>query len=158
MCRPKYDHGEQRGFTSGFFVASLGLVMKPRSHPSLRPRRPNQGGNNFKGWIWPRDRTPQRSHWGCLVGMWKDIFMGKGPDIFVGNLDIHHRPSRPTRSNWGHIFDNFPLDEAERLNPYFDADGRRAGQVYDFRSRRYRNYHPERSNVWWSDATNVQTR
>jgi len=106
------------------------------------------GGNNFKGWIWPRDGRPGQSwkhnRWTSL----RDVLTGKGPDIYVGRLDKDpHRPSKDRWSNWGHVFDTIPPDEVfNQVHPLFNAS--RTNQVYDFRSRRYRNYDGPFSGMW----------
>ena len=106
-------------------------------------------GNNFKGWIWPRDTRPgeswRRNRWLTF----KDVLTGKGPDIFVGSVDKDpKRPSRARWSNWGYVFGDTPPDgiSFNQIHPIFGAD--RTNQVYDFRSRRWRHYKGPDPGMW----------
>lgn len=105
------------------------------------------GRNNFKGWIWPSDRRPGQSWKRNRWSSFKDVLTGKGADIYIGSLDKDpHRPSRPRWSNWGHYFDGIPLDEREVLLPFGCKD--RSGQVYDFRTRRYKSIAGGPRGMW----------
>lgn len=108
--------------------------------------------NEFKGWIWPKDSRPGRSWFKNRMSAWHDVFTGQGPDIYVGRLNtFHHRPSKPRWSNWGNLFGDIPPDDvANHLLPF--ANNNRDGQVYDFRSRRYRDWNFDLTSSMWSDV------
>ena len=105
------------------------------------------GGNNFKGWIWPSDRRPGQSWKRNRWSSFKDVVQGKGADIFVGSLDKDpHRPSKPRWSRWGHELNQVSPDENYGLSPFSWAN--RSNQVYDFRSRRYRDFSNGPRGMW----------
>ena len=107
------------------------------------------GGNNFKGWIWPRDTRPGQSWKRNRWLSFKDVLTGKGPDIYVGSLDKDpKRPSRERWSNWGYVFGDIPPDDRpfNQIHPIFGAD--RTNQVYDFRSRRWKTYKGQNTGMW----------
>lgn len=85
--------------------------------------------------VWPRDGKN-----GSTWGRWKDIFTGKGPDIFVTA-----RGQRPTRARWANrpTMDPFVPDDNVGAMPFIHRR-----DPYDFRRRRYR-----RDDKWtWIDA------
>ena len=100
----------------------------------------------MKGWIWPRDKpsggTGRNRRWELL----KDIFQGKGSDIFIGRLDsLERQPTKAHWSCWSDLYPN-PDDRADIAMPWAN----RGEQRYDFRTRRYRRVHPGMwSNIEW---------
>lgn len=98
------------------------------------------------GWIWPQDKpfTGKRRarRWNHL----KDIFHGKGADIFIGRLDtLQQQPCKARWSRWADLYPN-PDDRTKAPPPSADRGEKR----YDFRTRRYRNEYPGMwSNTEW---------
>jgi hypothetical protein len=93
------------------------------------------------GFIWPRDPLP--------VGKWgfgrrlKDVLQGKGPDIFIGDIDTPF--IRPTRGRWSRWPDIYGDPGAHHALPPILPFTDRGEKRYDFRKRRYR---VPRHNTW----------
>lgn len=115
-------------------------------HGPIPPRHPRKRAGQM---VWPRDK--KLTSWGRL----KDVFTGKGPDIWCsrrGSLGPH----RPVWSNW-RSRGNDPLPHWDNLGylytneeprqPWFGA-GRPDNVKYDFKKRRYRIPDPQA----WSDV------
>ena len=117
-------------------------VPVPRWMPDSQ--RPWKTGQPRGAFIWPRDKgqtnTPPRS-WRRL----KDIFLGKGPGIWIGDRRSYG-PHRPTWTNW------LEHDNAGYRNAYDQAavlGNKKLGtKRYDFKTRTYRA--PRHDT--WSDA------
>lgn len=101
----------------------------------------------IKGWIWPRDVPFQGGKWARKRSLFKDIFTGQGPDIFIGRLDTLDRlPTKPRWSRWADIYPN-PKNRGNSPMPWAD----RRQQRYDFLTRRYTSFYPSMwSNVEWA--------
>lgn len=117
-------------------------------HGPIPPRHPRKRAGQM---VWPRDQNSS------TMGTWsrlKDVFTGKGPDIWCtrrGSLG----PNRPVWSNW-RSRDPYP-PPWDNLGYYYDDKGDRPAWLYagrpddvryDFRTRRYRV--PD--DQVWSDA------
>ena len=115
-------------------------------HGPIPPRHPRKRAGQM---VWPRDK--KLTSWGRL----KDVFTGKGPDIWCsrrGSLGPH----RPVWSNW-RTRENHPPSEWDNLgylyaneeggHHWFGAE-RPDNVSYDFKKRRYR----VRDERGWSDV------
>lgn len=116
---------------------------------------PIRGVKPKYAWVWPKDGHA-RTH--TKTGRFKDILTGKGPDMFItmsgtGKDRRYDCPTRARWSNWRHMpfgdaDDQWDTNIHNWMRPNM-AD-KRAGLVYDFRTRKYGrpNAHSW-SNAWW---------
>lgn len=112
------------------------------------PAVPAPSRNNWKKqFVWPRDKKQKGVHdW----RRWKDIFAGKGPDVWISNLG--KGPDRPLWTGWKTPGNRIP--RWDNLGYHFKNDevlgwrDRPHWQKYDFNSRKYRRPHGD----VWSDV------
>ncbi|KAL9579482.1 MAG: hypothetical protein Q9212_005082 [Teloschistes hypoglaucus] len=116
------------------------------NHPPGQPRKPQI--------VWPRDKKQKGAH---TWDRWKDLFSGKGPDMWVGRQG-DNGPNRQAWSHWGYghggdAFDNLGYRDKRDGGPE-GPDGwnswmgnRSVEKKYDFNTRRYAIPHDE----MWSD-------
>lgn len=106
------------------------------------PRRPRKRGSQF---VWPRDK-PHSS----ILGRWKDVLSGKGPDVWVTRRgsDGPHRPvwsgwRGPGWDNLGYKYVDGPDGPDQPL-----ARGRDKTKKFNFRTRKFEHLSPE----MWTDV------
>ncbi|MCJ1339160.1 hypothetical protein MMC09_004449 [Bachmanniomyces sp. S44760] len=107
------------------------------------PQQPIHGRPKWQ-FVWPRDKHQSGPPWKSWT-RWKDVFSGKGPGIWInerGGWDVN----RPMWSEWRE-YDNLGYRDVreEELPPFGNS---RIKGAYDFKSRKYRRWHPG----IWSDA------
>ncbi|EEP77350.1 predicted protein [Uncinocarpus reesii 1704] len=89
-----------------------------------------------KGFIWPKDPLPGKPLKWPFGQRFKDVLRGKGPDIFVGNIDgPNASPKTPRWARWQDVY-GVP-DDDPTLPPLFKCCDRGL-QRYDFRTRTYK--------------------
>ena len=121
--------------------------------PRYGQRQPNWREHKTMQTVWPRDK--KNSTW----GRWKDIFTGKGPDIWVSKRSSDG-PHKPVWSGWKRgptngWWDNLGYRYMKRNETYPPSWARRpVDERYDFQARKYRDCHrPDiRSDVKWSNG------
>ena len=127
------------------FSSSVSLV-EPANMTSNRtlPQFQKPKRRRYNCFIWPRESPPDlKFSKSRSLPTWLDIFTGKGPDIFIGDLGCLKSYSRKeTLSPWGHTTACNPVGTASFL-PCCLAPKRLPSQLYDFRKRKYREWTPE---------------
>lgn len=125
-------------------LVNLNTQIMPLKHPSSPPKKPKV--KRYTGFIWPKDPDPKQKSKTLKASRWLDLLTGKGPDIFLGNIS-HPRsyPSKPTWSQWSHVSGGVPLQTVSFLPcpSSLYSYGRSPTQLYDFRTRKYKEWTPE---------------
>ncbi|KAI4657135.1 uncharacterized protein J4E79_007751 [Alternaria viburni] len=135
-----------------------GPAQYSRGHPDL-PNGWYQDGRKLhnvkssKAFIWPKDGRK-----GTKLGRFKDIFQGKGPDMFVTCAAdpkdfMANRPSRAQWTRHTHLDGPHQLGfRASKFAPWTEggmlSGGRSRKEAYDFRTRKYVKRYPR----MWTDA------
>ncbi|PSN66979.1 hypothetical protein BS50DRAFT_379721 [Corynespora cassiicola Philippines] len=117
------------------YIPGLGWYQDGRRRRNVKPHY---------AFVWPKDGK-NGSTWGRL----KDIMTGKGPDIHLAISPdkedlVYHRPRR---ARWARHTNLEPIID-HALRPRKGIREKRAGRVYDFRTRRYVHPYPG----MWTDA------
>ncbi|KAI4243153.1 MAG: hypothetical protein LQ352_007096 [Teloschistes flavicans] len=125
---------------------SLGQAPQAPTHPPGQPRKSQI--------VWPRDKKQKGPH---TWDRWKDLFSGKGPDMWVGRQG-DNGPNRNAWSHWGYGGEQLPDNlgyRDERDGGVAGPDGwhswmgnRSVEEKYDFKTRRYQKPH----DTVWSDV------
>ena len=85
------------------------------------------------GWIWPKDPLPSTpSHW-PRRRRHLDVFLNKGPDIFVGRIGAGSAMKKGEWSRWPRTSSTCDVD----ADVAFPWARRGSEKRYDFRTRRY---------------------
>ena len=115
--------------------------MPQRQPAALSKRRKRPQYNCF---IWPQDQQPKaKSSNSRNMPRWLDVLVGKGPDIFVGNISSPNSyPDKKTWSQWSHFTDCKPATSASFL-PWPLSPKRSPTQLYNFRARKYKEWTSE---------------
>ncbi|CAL8581365.1 hypothetical protein XPA_007064 [Xanthoria parietina] len=122
------------------------------------PRRPPKSNRECKRQIvWPRDQKQKGAH---TWGRFRDVFRGKGPDMWVGKQG-DDGPNRQAWTHWGYglmsylyEFDNMGYRDKRDNWPgephHWRLGNRPTTEKYDFKSRTYKRPRPgDWSDVKW---------